>query len=82
MDLWQWTVINYTRDELETFAMVSWSIWLSRNQFIFEGKASSAKGIVSQTGNLGGQYLLSEKMKLQIGFSSSQTHSHIWDNQD
>ncbi|XP_073288522.1 uncharacterized protein [Primulina huaijiensis] len=46
MDLWSWITLNGTRDDLGSVAMVSWSIWLDRNQLVHQGKALPPKDVV------------------------------------
>ncbi|GMN47223.1 hypothetical protein TIFTF001_016396 [Ficus carica] len=51
------------RDDLVVFTMLSWSIWLDRNKFIFEGKQSSPNDSITRAGALLGDYLLYNGLK-------------------
>lgn len=43
MDLWSWITLNRSRDDLGSFAMISWCIWLDKYQLVCQGKALPPK---------------------------------------
>lgn len=47
---------NCTKDDLEVFCMVLWSIWLDRNSRVFEGMITKPEDVVTRAGRLLGDY--------------------------
>ncbi|XP_073142474.1 uncharacterized protein [Henckelia pumila] len=74
MDLWSWVCSFGVRNDLALFAMVSWSLWLDRNQFVFENKFRKAEEVVSRACSLWEQYDSTLKDRIVI----PSTQSPIW----
>lgn len=49
--------MNGQGDDLGSFAVVSWSIWLDRNNLVHGRRMLSSKEVVSRANNLWGQFL-------------------------
>lgn len=47
-ELWGWVAMNDTGDDLGSFAMTAWSIWLHRNQLVFEGRMEQKEDIINR----------------------------------
>ncbi|XP_073284608.1 uncharacterized protein [Primulina huaijiensis] len=44
--------------------MISWSIWLARNQWVFEGRSMHGREVVSRAGNIWAQFLTSKPVRI------------------
>lgn len=52
LELWCGVILNGSGDNLVCFAMLSWSIWLVRNQLVFEGRIVQTTDAVNRASEL------------------------------
>lgn len=57
MDLWCWVSMVGKDDDLGNFSMISWSIWLNRNDFIFDGRLLAHLEVISRASYLYSQFV-------------------------
>ncbi|KAM6541168.1 hypothetical protein CsatB_005615 [Cannabis sativa] len=61
-----WLLVLFSRgrqEEMEEAAVVSWSIWLARNDFVWQQKSRTAANVVASARTLLDQYKFAQKRK-------------------
>ncbi|XP_073120376.1 uncharacterized protein [Henckelia pumila] len=71
LDLWHWVLLSGNEEDLGCFAIVSWSIWLAKNQFVHLGKKLQPNEVVSR------ESLLWEFLSCQLVNSPKHSNSNL-----
>lgn len=66
MELFCWVVEFGNGDDIQSFVLICWCIWLARNMLIFQEKISLPKDIIAGANNLWTSFFLSSPSKQSV----------------